>query len=83
MSDGYIPILLHQMPQFQQHSFFAGSWPVKQMGLTKMDYSKIHLSEADAILKTCAITPIHEAMDETHIRNVARGIRKVARYYAA
>jgi perosamine synthetase len=83
LSDGYIPVLLHQMPVFQEHAFFAGRWPVKDMGLTSMDYRKVKLPEAEAVLKTCSITPIHEGMDEEHIRNVAKGIRKVAKYYAA
>jgi dTDP-4-amino-4,6-dideoxygalactose transaminase len=82
LSDGYIPVLLHQMPMFQEHAFFAGKWPTREMGLTQMDYRKVRLPEAEAILKTCCNTPIHEAMDEEYIRNVARGIRKVARHYA-
>jgi len=82
LSDGYIPVLLHQMPLFQQHAFFAGRWPIKEMGLTTMDYSKVKLTEAEAILKTCSITPIHEGMNEDYIRSVAHGIRKVAKHYA-
>jgi dTDP-4-amino-4,6-dideoxygalactose transaminase len=82
LSDGYIPVLLHQMPLFQQHAFFAGRWPIKEMGLTMMDYTRVKLPEAQAILKTCANTPIHEGMDEDYIRSVAKGIRKVARHYA-
>jgi len=53
------------------------------MGLTTMDYTKVKLSEADAIMKSCSITPIHENMDEDYVRNVAKGIRKVAKHYAA
>jgi len=83
LSNGYIPVLLHQLPLFQQHSFFAGGWPVKDMGLTKMDYSRVQLPEAEAILNTCSITPIHEGMNEEYIRGVAKGIRKVARRYGA
>jgi perosamine synthetase len=83
LSHGYIPVLLHRLPMFQRHAFFAGRWPVKEMGLTTMDYSKIKLPEADAIMQTCSITPIHEAMDEEYIRSVAHGIRKVAKHYAA
>ena len=82
LSNGYIPVLLHQLPMFQQHAFFAGRWPVKEMGLTTMDYSKVKLAEAEAILKTCCITPIHEGMDEEYIRSLAKGIRKVAEHYA-
>src|SRR5437867_2084535 len=68
LSNGYIPVLLHQLPMFQQHAFFAGRWPIREMGLTHMDYSKVTLPEAEAILKTCSITPIHEAMDDEYIR---------------
>jgi perosamine synthetase len=82
LSSGYIPLLLHQLPMFQQHAFFAGRWPIKEMGLTAMDYSKVKLPEAEAILKTCSITPVHEAMDEEYVRAVAKGIRKVAKHYA-
>src|SRR5207249_12268955 len=64
LSNGYIPVLLHQLPMFRQHAFFAGRWPIKEMGLTRMDYSKTSLPEAQAILETCSITPINEAMDE-------------------
>ena len=83
LSNGYIPVLLHEMPMFQKHGFFGGRWPVKEMGLTTMDYGKVKLPEADAIMKTCSITPIHEGMDEEYIRGVAKGIRKVAKHYAA
>ena len=83
LSNGYIPVLLHQMPMFQKHAFFAGRWPIKEMGLTAMDYSQVKLPEAEAILNTCSITSIHEGMDEDHIRAVAEGIRKVAKHFAA
>jgi len=83
LSNGYIPVLLHEMPLFQKNAFFAGRWPVKEMGLTTIDYTKIKLPEADAIMKTCSITPIHEGMDEDYVRAVAKGIRKVAKHYAA
>ena len=82
LSNGYIPVLLHQLPMFQQHAFFAGRWPIKELGLTSMDYTKVKLPEADAIMKTCSITPIHEGMEEGYIRDVAKGIRKVAKHYA-
>jgi dTDP-4-amino-4,6-dideoxygalactose transaminase len=81
LSNGYIPVLLPQLPLFKEHAFFAGHWPVKEMGLTRMDYASVKLPEAESILATCANTPIHEGMDEEYIRSVARGIRKVAKYY--
>jgi perosamine synthetase len=83
LSNGYIPLLLHQLPLFKDHAFFAGKWPVKEMGLTSMDYGKVKLPEAESILATCSITPIHEGMDDDYIRDVAKAIRKVAKHYAA
>jgi perosamine synthetase len=80
---GYIAEPLYRKVVFQKHAFFAGRWPVKEMGLTAMDYGVVNCSEAEAILKTCVTTKITEAMDEDYVRSVAAGIRKVARHYAA
>ncbi len=80
---GYIPVPLYGMPMFQNHSFFAGHWPIKELGLTTMDYSKVNLPETEAILKTCLRFPITEAMNEDYIRAVAKAVRKVAKHYAA
>ena len=35
------------------------------------------------LLATCSHTPIHEAMDEAYIRDLAKAIRKVAKHYEA
>jgi len=43
---------LHREPVFQQHGFFAGRWPVRELGLTTMDYTKHQTPEVEAILKT-------------------------------
>lgn len=79
---GYIPVLVYQMEFFQKHSFFAGRWPIKEMGVTNMDYTKVSCPEADAILKTCIRIPINESMDEEYVRQMAEAIRKVAKHYA-
>ena len=34
-----------------EHGFFAGRWPVKELGLTSMDYAKVSCPEAEAILE--------------------------------
>ena len=51
-SAGYITVPLYGEPVFQQHGFFGGHWPVKEFGQTTMDYSKQHLPEVEAILKS-------------------------------
>lgn len=79
---GYISVPLYGMPMFQNHSFFGGHWPIREMGLTSMDYSKVHLPVTEDILKTCMRFQINEAMEPDYIRAVARGICKVAKFYA-
>lgn len=80
---GYIALPLYGLPMFQNHGFFAGRWPTKECGLTKMDYTKVKCPETEAILQTCMRFQVNEAMDEDYIRAVARAVRKVARHYAA
>jgi dTDP-4-amino-4,6-dideoxygalactose transaminase len=82
-SAGYISVPVYGMPMFQHHSFFAGRWPVKECGLTAMDYTKVKCAETEAILKTCMLFRVNEAMDEDYIRLVAKAVRKVAKHYAA
>ena len=51
-SAGYIRVPLYGEPVFQNHGFFAGHWPVREFGLTKMDYSKHCCPEVETILET-------------------------------
>lgn len=81
-SAGYIPVPLHRNPVFLQHGFFAGRWPVREFGLTQMDYTKHRTPEAEAILQTGIRITIHEAMTEDYISSVAGAIHKVATHYA-
>lgn len=82
-SAGYITVPLHRNPVFLNHGFFAGRWPLRESGLTSMDYSKHQTPEAEAILQTGVRITIHEGMNEDYIRQVAEAVRKVARFYAA
>jgi dTDP-4-amino-4,6-dideoxygalactose transaminase len=82
-SGGYIPVPLYGNPVFQKHGFFAGRWPLKEMGGTSMDYAKVSCPEAEAILKAGVRVTIHEAMSEEYILSVAAAFRKVATHYAA
>ena len=64
-SAGYIPVPLYGNPVFQKHGFFAGRWPVKEMGLTTMDYSKVSLPETKRILTTSIRMVFNEGMTES------------------
>ena len=81
-SNGYIATALYGMPMFRNHSFFAGHWPIKELGLTAMDYTKVKCPVTEEILKTCMLFRLNEAMDEDYIRGVAKAVRKVAKHYA-
>lgn len=83
VSGGYIKVPLYGEPVFQQHSFFAGRWPVKEMGLTQMDFTKHKCPEAEAILTSGIRVTITEHMTEEYILSVAAAIEKVVRHFAA
>jgi dTDP-4-amino-4,6-dideoxygalactose transaminase len=82
-SAGYILFPMYGMPVFKKHGFFAGRWPIKEMGLTEMDYSKVSCPEAELILATGVRIVIHEKMTDSYIASVGDAIRKVANHYAA
>jgi dTDP-4-amino-4,6-dideoxygalactose transaminase len=83
LTDGYIRTALYGMPMFQNHSFFAGRWPIKELGMTAIDYTEVNLPVTEEILKTCMRFPLNQAMEEDYIRAVAAAVRKVAKHYAA
>ncbi len=79
---GYIKVPLYGEPVFQNHGFFAGRWPVKELGLTEMDYTQVKCPNAESMLSDGVRVPIYEYMTEEYIRQVAAAIQKVARHYA-
>jgi len=81
-SAGYIPVPLYGNPVFAKHEFFAGKWPVKEMGLTEMDYSKVSLPETSKILETGVRIVPTDAMTESYAAKLGDAIRKVAEHYA-
>lgn len=79
---GYIRVPLYGEEVFQKHAFFAGRWPVKEMGLTTMDFTKHRCPNAESMLSDGIRVPIFEYMTEEHILQVAAAIDRVARAYA-
>lgn len=82
-SAGYIPVPIYKLPYFQNHGFFGGRWPVKELGLTQMDYTQVKCPESEAMLATGIQVQLNESMDETLMRETAAAVRKVAKHYAA
>ena len=82
-SAGYIPMPLYKFPVFKHHAFFAGRWPMRELGMTEMDYTKVVCPEAEAILATSIRVALNEQMSEEYIEGVGAAIQKVANHYAA
>lgn len=80
-SAGYIPVPLYGNPVFQKHGFFAGRWPLREFGLTRMDYSAVRCPEAESILKTGIRINIHEGLAMDFMDATAAAVRKVAAAY--
>lgn len=78
---GYTQVPLYKFPLFQNHNFFAGRWPVKELGLTEMDYTKVCCPETEEILNTCIKIPVDETTTLEWVREAAAAIGKVAAYY--
>lgn len=78
---GYIGFPVYQFPMFANHSFFNGSWPVRDLGLTEMDYTKVKCPVTEEILASCIQIPLNESTPEEYVRQTAEAIRKVAAHF--
>jgi len=79
---GYIPKPVYRYPLFQNHSFFAGSWPLRESGRTTMDYRTVSCPVAEAMLADGFSLAINPAMTDEIITQTATAVAKVARYFA-
>jgi perosamine synthetase len=80
---GYIPKPVYRYPLFQNHNFFAGGWPLRDAGLTSMDYRNVHCPVAEAMLADGISLPISPSMTDDLVDQTATALAKVARHYAA
>lgn len=82
-SAGYIPRPVYGYPLFQNHDFFAGGWPLRDAGLTTMDYRTVRCPEAEAMLADGISVPISPALTPEIMDQTADAFAKVARHFAA
>jgi len=75
---GYIPRPVYQYPVFQNHNFFGGRWPVRELGLTRMNYRAVTCPVAEAILQDGVKLTVNEAMMESYLAKVVAAVRQVA-----
>ena len=79
---GYIPRPVYQYPVFQNHNFFGGRWPVRDFGVTAMDYRTVRCPVAEAILQDGVKLTVNEAMTEPYLAKVVAAVRQVASRWA-
>jgi len=79
---GYIPKPVYGYPLFQNHNFFAGAWPLRDAGLTTMDYRTVKCPVAEAMLVDGISLPISPALTDEIIDQTAEALAKVARHFA-
>lgn len=77
-SAGYIPMPVYAYKVFQNHNFFSGTWPIRDSGLTTMDYREVKCPVAEAIIDDCIFMPLNEEMSDSYIEKVALAINTVA-----
>lgn len=78
---GLLAMPIYKYPVFQNHNFFAGTWPIRDFGMTTMDYTKVCCPVAEEIIDTMVTLEIHQGMDDTYAEGVVRSIEKVVQYY--
>lgn len=78
-----LPAPVYTYELFQRHNFFGGRWPVRDLGLTAMDYTTVHCPVAEAYHRDNVMLPINEAMTEAYVRKVAAAVNAVARRFAS
>ncbi len=72
---GYLPMPLYRYPLFQNGSMFGGTWPVRDLGLTSMDYRDVVCPKAEHITETAIKLPLTENMTDEYIDLLAMHIR--------
>ena len=80
---GYIPRPVYRYPLFQNHNFFAGHWPLRDAGLTTMDYKQVSCPVTEAVLGDSVSLPISPALTDEVVDQTADAVAKVARHFAA
>ncbi|PTY08416.1 glutamine--scyllo-inositol aminotransferase [Opitutaceae bacterium EW11] len=79
---GYIPSAVYQYDVFQHHNFFGGRWPVKELGLTDVDYREVSCPVAESVLSDSIKLTVNEAMEDRYVDQVAHAVKTVARRLA-
>lgn len=83
LSEGaYIPSPVPHYALFQNHDFFAGTWPLRDTGMTTMNYREVKVPQAEDLLARCVTLTLHEGLTETYVDQVAAAFAKLLNFYA-
>ncbi len=82
LSAGYLPKPLYGYRVFQNHNFFGGAWPVRDFGLTEMDYRQVKCPVAEAILADSILLYMNEAFSDGYVSKLIQAVVSVARRLA-
>ena len=77
----YLPRPVPEYPVFRDQNFFAGGWPLRDAGLTSIDYRDVQMPGARAMLSDCLVFKLYEEMPDGYIDGVAAAVRKVLAFY--
>jgi perosamine synthetase len=78
---GYLSTPIYRHPLFRNENFFAGRWPVKELGLTTMDYKRVSLPVTEAICQSALHFTIREHHTEEFVDQCAAAVAKVAAFH--
>lgn len=82
VNPGYLPKPVYGYRVFQNHNFFGGAWPVRDFGLTSMDYRHVKCPVAEAIIQDGMVLYMNEAMSDAYVAKLGRAVATVARRFA-
>lgn len=80
-NDGSFPSTTYKWSVFRNHAFFGGRWPLKEHGITDMDYTQVFCPNAEEVIYQWSRLVLFEGMDDTYLKQAAAAIRKVANHY--
>ena len=81
-NDGSFASPTYKWEVFQNHAFFGGHWPLRDHGLTTMDYRTVYGPVAESVIHQWFRLILFEGMEDAYLRGVAHAIRKVAAFFA-
>ncbi|RXK56244.1 glutamine--scyllo-inositol aminotransferase [Oleiharenicola lentus] len=79
---GYIPRPVYRYPLFQNHDFFAGFWPLREAGLTTMDYRRVSCPVTEAVLADSISLAINPGLTDEIMDQTAAAVAKVTHHFA-